>query len=501
MTQEGTAELNLTARNEYDQVMRAIQAVEDAETDLRHARDDYDQYQRELDEQQARLEQLQEEFEAGIGFIEQADIDEMQRHIDRLSDDEDFYKANIVLATVTLASKATALIQQTGRAAASSGTFGFNVGLELQIDALEQHMNSYSEQSQASSLVARDITIHAGDVAAVRGSNLLAQDDIVIEAEQIEIIAGESRSSGSEREQHINMGYRWDLLGGGLNDENIGPNFGGGGSEADSEAIHFSNAQLQADNIRLIADGDATIAGATVHADQTLEIDAGNLNAASVQDINYSETRSQGASYSGSGGGLNASISDNETVRSLLTSLTGETVDIRVNQHTDIRGAVIAAIDDEGEDNGQLSLWTNTLHAGSLNNSVENTAQSVGVNVGSTSSLDYQDDAEHERTKTLATLGSGDIRIVDLDGSDTHYLNTDVENTEVSIYDIESHQGLSGELDTRILTEDGRSEIAEDWLRTEMIGNTIALIAGTDRVGIEDFFDETDKYNRTYRGG
>ena len=41
-------------------------------------------------------------------------------------------------------------------------------------------------------------------------------------------------------------------------------------------------------------------------------------------------------------------------------------------------------------------------------------------------------------------------------------LNTDIENTEVSIYDIESHQGLSGELDTRLLSDTGRAEISSN---------------------------------------
>jgi filamentous hemagglutinin len=185
-------------------------------------------------------------------------------------------------------------------------------------------------------------------------------------------------------------------------------------------------------------------------------------------------------------------------VQTLITHLSGQQVDITVGNHTEIKGAVIAAVDSEGKDNGQLSLSTNTLNASSLNSTVDNTSRSLGVESGEVSSLDYQKDGEFEKVKSLATLGSGDIRITDSEGSDTRMLNTDIENTEVAIYDLESHQGLSGELDTRLLTEDGRKQIAEDWVKTEMIGNTIGLIATTDRVGITDLFSETEKYYQTY---
>jgi hypothetical protein len=74
---------------------------------------------------------------------------------------------------------------------------------------------------------------------------------------------------------------------------------------------------------------------------------------------------------------------------------------------------------------------------------LDNTNRSIGVNGGEVSSLDYRNDAENEKTKSLATLGSGSLQINDLEGSNTRFLSTDINNTEVSIYDIESHQGLA----------------------------------------------------------
>ena len=496
MTQEGSAELKFTFQNEYDQAIRAIQAVKDSERDLRHAKEAYDDYRDDLAEQKQKLEQLRGQFANGEGFVEQADVDEFQRRLNRLEGDKEFYQANIVLATATLASKTTALVQQIGRAAASSGTYGFNVSLQLDIDALEQEVNQYYEQNVASTLSANEIAINAGHSTVIRGSNLLAQDSIDIDAEHIDIQAAASHSRQSDRQQQINISQSWDMLSAAdapvpnpaVDAESLGGSISGSSSKTTSNSTRYTNSQLLAANIRLNASADMRIQGANVHADETLEINTRNLTLASVQDSSYSETRSGGVSYSGSGSGVNAANSENEHLQTQLTRLSGGQVNIQVQDHTDIQGAVIAAIDEKGKDNGQLNLSTNTLSAGSLINTVQNDSQSLGLNAGSTSSLDYQDDSRSGRTKSLATIGSGDIQITDVEGSDLRMLNSDIENSEVAIYDLESHQGLNGELDTRLLSEDGRKQIAEDIKRSELLGSTVLDVAVDSSVDLIDIF-------------
>ncbi|MCP4877275.1 MAG: hypothetical protein GY896_17585, partial [Gammaproteobacteria bacterium] len=500
LTQTGTAELSLTLRNEYEQVSRAIKAVKQAERDLRHAEKDYDRYKQETMAQEAEFERLQAKFSAGEGYIEQTDIDDFERHLDRLKDDKEFYETNIALAAVTLTSKTTALIQQTGRAASSSATYGFNIGLELDIEALERQVDEHYRQSRASSLAARQIEINAGKTALLRGSNLQAEDDIDISANNIEILAGANTTSNSERQRHLSYNYSWDMLGASSSQDPdlLGGSIAGDGSRTDHDATRHVNSQLLAENIRLTAGSDIAIKGADIHAGESLDIKTESLDLASVLDTSYSKTRSQGLSHSGAGGGINATAGEGETAQTLITRLTGRQVNISVAQHSEIQGAVVASLDEDGKDNGQLSFSTNTLNASSLNNTSDDSSRSIGISGGEFSSLDYQNDTESEKTKTLATLGSGNIRISDLDASDIRLLNTDITNTEVSIYDIESHQGLSGELDTRLFTEDGRKQIAEDWLKTEMISNTIKLVATTDRVSIKNYFDETAKSYETY---
>ena len=500
LTQQGSGIVSLTVKNEYDQVARAIKAVRDAEQALEQTRNEYDDYRDEVRQQRRKLKRLKHQLAGGTGFVEQADINEFKRHLSRLEDDDEYYQTNIALATATLVSKTTALIQQTGRAASSSGTYGFNMGIELDIDALEKQLDKYRRESRASNLIANRLTIDAGDRAKLRGSNLLAGESLDIRTGEIDIEAGRSTQSNREREQKVNLSYSWDLLGSASSTDprDLGAGLSAEGSKRDSESRFYTNSQLTADNIRLEAQGDAAIEGADIAAGDRLEVAAESLEVSSVQDISWSDHHSRGLSYSGAGTGVNGAEGYDETVQTRVTRLTGQQVDIGVAGHTDLQGAVIAAIDENGADNGQLRLTTESLGAGSLNNRTDRDNRSIGLSGGQTSTLDFSDDSADNKSKSLATIGEGEIVIRDIDRSDTRFLNNDIADTEVAIYEIDSHRGLSGELDTRLLSEAGRSEIAEDWLKTRMIGNTIKLIGTTKRVGITDFFEETDKTHKTY---
>jgi hypothetical protein len=49
-------------------------------------------------------------------------------------------------------------------------------------------------------------------------------------------------------------------------------------------------------------------------------------------------------------------------------------------------------------------------------------------------------------------------------------------DTEVNIYNIASHKGLKGEIDTRLLTKNGRIQIAKDIKKSGMITSAIQQI-------------------------
>ncbi|VVM25539.1 hypothetical protein BSPWISOXPB_10013 [uncultured Gammaproteobacteria bacterium] len=108
--------------------------------------------------------------------------------------------------------------------------------------------------------------------------------------------------------------------------------------------------------------------------------------------------------------------------------MTAKQVNINTQAHTQLTGSLIAATDTgdkDGNDNGQLSLTTNSLSASSLNTTTNNKSNSIGLNAGGNAntnsaklnrvSLDYTNNKHNSKTKVLATLGSGNIQIADID--------------------------------------------------------------------------------------
>jgi len=114
---------------------------------------------------------------------------------------------------------------------------------------------------------------------------------------------------------------------------------------------------------------------------------------------------------------------------------------------------------------------------------------SASVSGGGTVSVDASADNSHSKTKTLATLGNGNVDIADKENSDIAMLNRDIADNEVDIYDIESHKGLKGSLDTRLLSKDGRADIAEEVKKSKVGFYDVAKdIMTNDELTILDSF-------------
>ncbi|MFA7611222.1 MAG: hemagglutinin repeat-containing protein, partial [Sulfurimonas sp.] len=143
----GKAELKATLKNEYVQLGYTVDAAAKATEDLKKAKDDYSRYKDYLSTQEEKLSQLKRDLSEHKLAIEQADVNEMQYYVDELRSDDEYYLTNIALATTTLATKLAAVYTQTKKAGSSSATAGFNAGMELDIDAIENQLQEYKEQS------------------------------------------------------------------------------------------------------------------------------------------------------------------------------------------------------------------------------------------------------------------------------------------------------------------------------------------------------------------
>jgi len=321
---------------------------------------------------------------------------------------------------------------------------------------------------------------------------------------ELNILASQDVNNSKESSDHKHVNISIGMYGGGSASVSMDR------SKGSSDGITSTNSQLRGNNINITTEETTTIAGANIAANDELNIKTEHLNVASVQDSNNSRSQSSGFSVSGgtdgiSGAGVNAGNARFRAKETVLTTLTGNNVNINVEEDTTIRGALIAAVDENGDDNGNLTLKTDTLEVGSLNNRRDSKSMSMGINVGISNSenkktgdtdsslssvgIDFANDRSNSKTKTLGTIGSGNIEVANVDGSNTKLLNRDINDNEIDIYNIESHRGLKGELDVRMLTEDGRKSIKEDVERSKRFGKAIGDVATSDAFKIGDTFD------------
>ncbi|VVM22105.1 hypothetical protein BSPWISOXPB_1658 [uncultured Gammaproteobacteria bacterium] len=317
----------------------------------------------------------------------------MSELVGDLQADKKYYQTNIALAASSLAAKTTALAAQLATAAASSGTYGFNAGIEFDIDALERQLQAQQTQSIASNLVANNININTNKTTTIVGSNLQANANnavnsnnannavntantnngqININSQNLNILSSQDTNNTKSNTQHKNLNVSYTLYG--TNSSNLSGSISRDSSTSTSQQTTHNNTNLTATNINLNTTQDTKIKGANLQATNQLNIDTKNLEVSSVQNKHKAKTRSQGASLGiGSSGvnsvGFNQSKADENSKTVLLTSMTAKQVNINTQAHTQLTGSLIAATDTgdkDGNDNGQLNLTTNSLSASSL---------------------------------------------------------------------------------------------------------------------------------------
>lgn len=119
-----------------------------------------------------------------------------------------------------------------------------------------------------------------------------------------------------------------------------------------------------------------------------------------------------------------------------------------------------------------------------------------------TSNIAYSNNSSDSKNKTLVTLGQGTVTIADDQATEedsTERLNRDSDKTTKELYSIDRQQGnVDLTIDTRLLTEDGRDEIAEGFLKTSMVTDAISDIIQSEKLTAGDFVSEVQKNHDTY---
>lgn len=535
-TTTGSAEVNVMVTHQAAEMANAAVAVKDAAEQLEDTRRNYKAWQQQQDSLKATLTQLETELAQGKPGVTQTDIDDLRTQIDILSTDEAWHLANIAVAGTNLATATTNLASQSLTSAASSTTWGFNGGLELDINAAVTENKVLQSTSVGSSLSGAGVYIetgHDGELA-ITGSAIDSSGDIVLDVGALTMQAGVSTYDSQSQNKQGNLNISQTVWGAAAG----GPSVSGSLSlgEQRDHSTSYTNASLSAaGSMDITTQGDANLIGANIFADKGLTANiGGDLTLQSVQNLNYGSNHSAGISggisfdgaYTNEGGanadpekvtrttavgqagdansangGVNVSNGryyDKETVLSSITS--GGKVDITVKGHTGITGALIAAVDENGNDTGNLSLNTGSLSFTDLTNTHYNTSSSVALNTNvllgdnttqppkgvttqpqdskgedqpsGTTNLGLHSGSNYDKGKTLATIGNGNITVGG-EAAEPEGLNRDVDAVDKELYSIDRTKAdLDVTVDNQTLAEIADAVVDGAEVVTDALGIT-----------------------------
>ena len=531
------AEINLTIQNEYAEIATAAKALIESKKQLSKVKKDYSNYKKEVKKLNNILSNLKQEYKNKAVGIDKDDISDLIDLLDDLNDDKKFYTMAIAAAAVDVTTKALGVAKQMATAAQSSGTYGFSAGLSFDLEGSKTKSEDENIKSIASQLKAKNIVLitdkDSNTNVNISGSNIVAQENIVIETKDLFVSSSTDTTQNKKETKDISGSVSMTMYG-----ASSGPtiSLGFGKQNNESDSLKHNNSQLKAKNITIEAKNDAIFEGANIDANEALVVNVGNdlvlksqrnQSSSNSKGFNVSASMSLGASSSDAGqdasgnstvasrttanqqvgartgngevSGGNASYCVNQgrtkTKQTVLSTLTGNTVDINVGNNTHIKGSLIAAgLFDKNNtfaDNENLNLNTKTLSYENSSNTTFNSGQGVTVGAGdSTVSLKLNNELGFSKTKSLATLGKGNIQISDKENSDDlSALNTDTSKLVKDLYKSSTGVKVDATLDTRILSEEGRASIQEDFERSSRLLQAIGDVATKDSIILGDTFD------------
>jgi hypothetical protein len=538
----GAAEVSVVVQNQAVEVAKSALALKEATGKVKQAETDYRRYQKEREGLESKLVQLEAEYAADGAGVTYTDLIELRELVEDVKGDEDWYVAGVALAAADVTMKGVNVAQQIEAGVATSAIYGFNAGVQLDIDATKTDEQSAATTSRASTLSANNVNIVTGlnnrsDAATdnlsttlIQGSDIDANGSVNITTGTLDIQASRDTSSSSSEMQngHITIAQ---TLGGAAGGPTVSASYNR--NQSQDKTTTYNNSTLSGTDINISTTGDSNIQGGNVAAINSLNLDVGgDLTLESKQNRTRGSnkgfgisggfgfdagtqapdatstavgsalsslnggtdvaTTSLGDTSGGVGsinGGLNASSGRYQTRETVLSSLTGDKVNINVEGNSNIVGALIAAQDSEGNDNGNVTFDTGSLSFTDLSNTSYSSEQSAGINlnvgIGDTqaapnseqaavndtnpanpanptspsgagetasNSLDinssqytYRNTSSIDKSKTLATIGQGNVTVGSegLGEGETAdiNINRDTDNVDKELYSIDRQQG------------------------------------------------------------
>ena len=430
-------------------------------------------------------------------------------------------------------------------AAASSGTYGFSVGVRADLATTKQESSLKQTSSNKSSLNAKHININSTKDISITGSDLASKEDMSLNSNNLNINSSEDSLKYKSNTKSLTTGFGFTFYGANSSSLELGTN----SLKQSEQSLTNNNSHLySAKDMNINTANDATIKGANLRADERLNLKVGNnLSLESTRDIKDASSKSKGinlsVSYSGAtnaknfasgdrslssvGASISKSNSNTKIKQTNLSSITANELNVEVGKNTHLKGSLLAAGEYDKDntfiDNHNLNLKTNTLSYENLSNTsyAKGTNFSIGANYiledknnkDSRSNNNQEDkftglksiDLSNHRnlsytlSKNLATLGSGNIEIADKDNSDdltrlnrdTTKLTKDLVNTSIS-------SNVDASMDLRVLTKSGQKDIKDEFNTATAIAKAIELISTTKNAKLSSFFNYVDDLVKGY---
>ncbi|MEE8482206.1 MAG: hemagglutinin repeat-containing protein, partial [Acidiferrobacterales bacterium] len=498
--------------NAYNDIYQATEAFKKAQDQTRVA-------QRSLKAFEAELKQMQADLKTGKVT---ADDIRLRR------EDRKYYDANVALAVLNEVNAAIAIAQSGARAGAAASTSagtGFYADVMLEMDGSTTNRTEESRRSAASRLVAGgDMSLNSGDDIHIKGSDIGANGNLTLVAKNdIQIEAGRESQSSTENRSSASFQKSWGTYG--MSAGTGSWNVAGSTGFDRSDSTTWRNSVINAgDQLKFQSGNDTTLAGAQAQGRTVVANVGGNLTLESKQNTSNAAGQDAGLSIGSSRVGINGG-SRNQRRRWTddPTTLIGtESVSINVKENTQLTGALLAQINENGTDGGNLSLRTKSLTYKDLIDTDTSTDWSAGFSTGLRWKTPSKQDKEANKTKqgktdtkpkqqesdqnndskksdlpntgttslqasfngyvrgqsTRATLGQGNITF----SADGEFipegLNRDIESSQVVTAN-RTTGGLNVDvtIDHRMFSKAGRNAIREDFKRTQILGETFLDLA------------------------
>ena len=542
---EATGTLSITAQNEYAQIVPAALALKEAIAQLKRVEKEYDNYKKEKSKLEASLSDIKQRYRNKEVGIDYSDIEEVSEILEEYRDEEKYFKENILLATENVNAKNLALITQMAAALASSGTYGFSVGVRADLATTKQESSLKQTSSNKSSLNAKHININSTKDISITGSDLASKEDTSLNSNNLNINSSEDSLKYKSNTKSLTTGFGFTFYGANSSSLELGTN---SLKQSEQSLINNNSHLYSAKDMNINTANDATIKGANLRADERLNLKVGNnLSLESTRDIKDASSKSRGinlsVSYSGAtnaknfasgdrslssvGASISKSNSNTKIKQTNLSSITANELNVEVGKNTHLKGSLLAAGEYDKDntfiDNHNLNLKTNTISYENLSNTsyAKGTNFSIGANYiledknnkdsklnnnqedkfTGLKSIDLSNhrNLSYTLSKNLATLGSGNIEIADKDNSDdltrlnrdTTKLTKDLVNTSIS-------SNVDASMDARVLTKSGQKDIKDEFNTATAITKALNAIIET---GEFNFNSEVKENVAQYEAG